>query len=134
MTILILGLVLFLGIHSVRILAAPLRGAQIAASEKRWRGLYSLIAGLGFVLIILGWIKFRPLAPQLYDPPAWGRHATMGLVWLAFVAMTLMITPDIGWSWRFAAVAVLTGPIGGVLVWWRITRGGVPYHGKAAKA
>ncbi|MEY3361956.1 MAG: hypothetical protein RL531_1675 [Actinomycetota bacterium] len=51
-----------------------------------------------------------------------------GLIWLAFVAMTLMITPGIGWSWGFAAVAVLTGPIGGILVWWRITRGGVPYR------
>lgn len=57
-----------------------------------------------------------------------------GLIWLAFVAMTLMITPEMGWSWSFAAVAVLTGPIGGILVWWRITRGGVPYRGKAEHA
>jgi hypothetical protein len=48
--------------------------------------------------------------------------------------MTLMITPEIGWSWTFAAVAVLTGPIGGILVWWRITRGGVPYRTKAEHA
>ena len=87
MTILILGLVIFLGIHSVRILAGPFRDAQVAASPKRWKGLYSLVSGLGFVLIILGWIQFRPSAPQLYDPPAWGRHATMGLVWLAFVLL-----------------------------------------------
>ena len=53
-----------------------------------------------------------------------------GLVWLAFVAMTLMITPEMGWSWPFAIVAVVTGPFGGVLVWWRITRGGVPYRGR----
>jgi uncharacterized membrane protein len=87
MTILILGLVVFLGVHSVRIVAAPLRDGQIAANEKRWKGLYSLIAGLGFVLIILGWIAARPTAPQVYDPPTWGRHAAMGLVWIAFVLL-----------------------------------------------
>ncbi len=87
MTILILGLVIFLGIHSVRILAGPFRDAQVAASLKRWTGLYSMVPGFGFGLVILGWIKFRPMAPQLYDPPAWGRHATMGLVWLAFVLL-----------------------------------------------
>ena len=53
--------------------------------------------------------------------------------WLAFVAMTLMITPEMGWSWPFAIVAVVTGPFGGVLVWWRITRGGVPYRGRAVR-
>ncbi|WP_297511165.1 NnrU family protein [uncultured Caulobacter sp.] len=87
MTILILGLVIFLGVHSTRILAGPFRDGQIAASPRRWKGLYSLASGLGFVLIIVGWIKVRPVAPLLYDPPAWGRHATMALVWIAFVLL-----------------------------------------------
>jgi len=87
MTILILGLALFLAVHSVRILAAPFRAAQVAASPGRWKGLYSVISAVGLGLIILGWIQFRPTAPQLYDPPPWGRHATMGLVWIAFVLL-----------------------------------------------
>ena len=87
MTILILGLVIFLGVHSARILAGPIRDGQMAASPRRWKGVYSLASGLGFVLIILGWIHYRPAAPQLYDPPAWGRHATMALVWIAFVLL-----------------------------------------------
>lgn len=93
MTILILGLVIFLGIHSVRILAGPFRDAQVAASPKRWKGLYSLVSGLGFVLIIVGWIQFRPMAPQLYDPPTWGRHVTWLLVWIAFVLMPTANAP-----------------------------------------
>ena len=43
-----------------------------------------------------------------------------GLVWLAFVAMAVIIRPDIGWTWGYIALVVLTGPIGGVLVWWRL--------------
>lgn len=73
----------------------------------------------------------------IIQPSASGKAITgffHGLIWMAFVAMTLMITPEMGWSWTFAAVAVLTGPIGGVLVWWRITRGGVPYRAKADHA
>ena len=45
-----------------------------------------------------------------------------GLVWLAFVAMTVIIRPDIGWTWGYTALVVLTGPIGGVLVLWRLRR------------
>ena len=93
MTILLLGLGLFLGIHSVRILASPLRDAQVAASPKRWRGLYSLVAASGLGLIIWGWIVYRPAAPQLYDPPAWGRHAAMLLVWLAFILLPTANAP-----------------------------------------
>lgn len=87
MTILILGLVVFFGVHSVRIFAGPFRDAQVAASPMRWKGLYSLAAALGLGLIIWGWIVYRPLAPALYDPPAWGRHAAMLLVWAAFVLL-----------------------------------------------
>lgn len=43
-----------------------------------------------------------------------------GLVWMAFVAMTVIIRSDIGWSWGYTALVVLTGPVGGVLVWWRL--------------
>jgi hypothetical protein len=45
-----------------------------------------------------------------------------GLVWMTFVAMTLIIRPDIGWTWGYTAFVILTGPIGGVLVWWRLRR------------
>jgi uncharacterized membrane protein len=87
MTILILGLVVFLGIHLTRVLAAPFRDAQMAANPKRWKGLYSLVSAVGLVLIIWGWSLYRPIAPQLYDPPSWGRHAALGLVWIAFVLL-----------------------------------------------
>jgi Domain of unknown function (DUF3817) len=43
-----------------------------------------------------------------------------GLVWMTFVAMTVIIRPDLGWTWGYTALVVITGPIGGVLVWWRL--------------
>jgi hypothetical protein len=45
-----------------------------------------------------------------------------GLVWMAFVAMTVIIRADIGWTWAYVALVVLTGPVGGVLVFARIRR------------
>lgn len=45
-----------------------------------------------------------------------------GLIWLAFVAMTVIITPAIGWSWLYTAVVVVTGPIGGLMVFTRLRR------------
>jgi uncharacterized membrane protein len=93
MTILIVGLVIFLGVHSVRILAGPFRDAQIAASPKRWKGLYAVVSFVGLGLIIWSWIQARPAAPQLYDPPAWGRHVAWLLLWIAFVLMPTANAP-----------------------------------------
>ena len=45
-----------------------------------------------------------------------------GFIWLAFVAMTVLIREAIGWTWGYVALVVLTGPIGGVLVFTRIRR------------
>lgn len=87
MAILILGLVLFFGIHSIRIVAGPFRDAQVAANPGRWKGLYALVAAIGLGLIIWGWMQYRLMAPQLYDPPAWGRHAAMGLMLPAFILL-----------------------------------------------
>jgi hypothetical protein len=45
-----------------------------------------------------------------------------GLVWMSFVAMVVIIRSDIGWSWGYTALVIVTGPIGGVMVWWRLRR------------
>jgi len=87
MTVLILGLLLFLGMHSVRIIAGPFRDAQVAARPGLWKGLYSLVSAAGLGLIIWGWMLYRPAAPVIYDPPAWGRHLALALVWPAFILL-----------------------------------------------
>ena len=46
-----------------------------------------------------------------------------GMIWLAFCAMVIMITPAMRWSWWYTAVVIVTGPIGAVMVWFRLRRG-----------
>jgi uncharacterized membrane protein len=93
MAILILGLVIFFAVHCVRIVAPGLRSSQLAANEGRWKGLYSLASLVGFALIVWGWISYRPVAPDVYIPPDWGRHVTIVLVLLAFIALPTAYQP-----------------------------------------
>jgi inner membrane protein involved in colicin E2 resistance len=43
-----------------------------------------------------------------------------GLVWMAFVAMTVLIREEIGWTWGYTILVIVLGPIGGIMVWWRL--------------
>jgi len=81
MTTLILGLVLFLGGHSVAIAAPQLRERAIARfGAGAWKALYSLIALAGLALIVRGFASARLTSPSLYVPPGW-------LHWVAVVLM-----------------------------------------------
>lgn len=93
MAILIAGLIIFFGAHLVRVYASGFRQAQIAANPGRWRGLYSLVSLIGFGLLVYGYILARPDSPQLYIPPAWGRHVTLGLVCLGLIAIVAAYQP-----------------------------------------
>ena len=81
MTVLLIGLVLFLGVHSVSIAAPGWRAAQIAArGERTWKGLYSLAAGIGLALLIVGYGIARHEPVVLYTPPAGLRHLALLLM------------------------------------------------------
>jgi len=78
MPLLIVGLVLFLGVHSVAFAAPALRARTIQRlGEGAWKGLYALVSLIGFVLICYGFGSARATATVLYSPPAWARHAAM---------------------------------------------------------
>ena len=77
MTILVVGLIIFLGIHSLSIFASGVRdGAVAKLGAGPWRGIYSLISLIGFVLIIWGYGLARREPVLLYNPPFWTRHVT----------------------------------------------------------
>src|SRR5688572_11836205 len=75
MLYLILGLVLFLGMHSTEIFSRTVRDNAIAGmGERPWKGLYALVSIIGFVLIIYGYGQARQDPILLYTPPVWMRH------------------------------------------------------------
>jgi uncharacterized membrane protein len=88
MAILVLGLIIFLGLHSTRIFAESGREKAIARlGEGPWKGIYSLLSVIGFVLIVWGFAEARYTAPALYTPPAGARHLTITLMLIAMVLL-----------------------------------------------
>ncbi len=97
MITLLLGLVLFLGIHSVRIVADERRSRFIAArGPMAWKGLYSLLSIAGFVLICIGFGQARQQAVVLWSPPRWTHDVAAVLTLLAFILVTAAYVPGNG--------------------------------------
>lgn len=94
MTLLILGLVLFLGTHSVRIFAEGWRRATIARlGEGGWKGAYSVLALAGFVLIVWGYGQARLDPVVLWNPPTGMRHLASLLTLASFVLLAAAYVP-----------------------------------------
>jgi uncharacterized membrane protein len=88
MTYLIAGLVIFLGVHSISIVAWGWRDSMFARmGEAAWKGLYSAISIVGFVLIVYGYGVARRDPVVLYSPPYWMRHVTALLMVPVFPAL-----------------------------------------------
>ena len=94
MPVLILGLVLFLGVHSLRVFADDWRSRQLARlGEMRWKGLYALVSLVGFVLICWGFGLARQQPVLLYVPPLALRHLNALFTLVAFVLVTAPYVP-----------------------------------------
>jgi uncharacterized membrane protein len=94
MTVLIFGLILFLGIHSARIVADGARSRFIATrGENAWKALYSLISLAGFALIIWGYGLARQQAVAVWSPPTGTRHLAAMLTLIAFVLIASTYVP-----------------------------------------
>jgi uncharacterized membrane protein len=94
MTLLILGLVLFLGVHSTRIFADGWRTATIARiGEKPWKGVYSVLSIAAFVLLVWGYMRARQNPVLLWTPPAGMRHVAALLMVPAFMLFVAAYVP-----------------------------------------
>ena len=88
MALLVLGLIIFLGLHSIRIVSEGSRERAIARlGEGPWKGIYSLVSAIGFVLIVWGFAEARYAAPTLWTPFPGARHATIFLMLIAMVLL-----------------------------------------------
>ena len=86
MIVLILGLVVFLGVHSVRIVADDFRTRSIArVGERGWKGAFSVVSLVGFALIVWGYGLARAEPTAIWNPPPWTRHLAALLTIPAFV-------------------------------------------------
>lgn len=97
MLVLVLGLLLMLGIHSVNI-AAPewRRAAVVRLGEGPYKGIYSVVSLVGLVLIIWGFDRARDAPVFLYTPPFWGRHLAMVLMIPALILVFASVFPASG--------------------------------------
>lgn len=78
---LIAGLLVFLGVHSVSIVARGWRDRMVQRlGEWPWKGLYTVASGAGFALLVMGYGLARQDPVLLYAPPAWTRHLMMLLM------------------------------------------------------
>lgn len=86
MAALTIGLLVFLGTHSIRIVGDDWRSAQIARlGEQRWKALYSLVSMLGIVLVVWGYGLTRAEPVIVWEPPGWTRHVTLLLMLPAMI-------------------------------------------------
>jgi uncharacterized membrane protein len=94
MAVLIIGLAIFLGVHSIAIVSPELRnGAVQRFGEGVWKGLYGLISLAGFVLIIYGFGLARHSPVVLYAPPSWMRHVAFLLMLPVFPLLVAAYLP-----------------------------------------
>jgi uncharacterized membrane protein len=94
MSLLVAGLIVFLGIHTLSTLRAP-RAALIGSiGEAPYKGLYSVVSAVGLVLIVWGFGHYRNTSyHQVWNPPTWLHPIAMVLLWFAFVALAAAYSP-----------------------------------------
>ena len=113
MGMLILGLLVFLGVHSTRIVADGWRTAMLRRlGENGWKGLYALLSIVGLGLVIWGFGLARQQPTALWSPPFYMRHVAWLLTLLAFILLAAAYVP------RNAIKARLHHPmVLGVMLW-----------------
>jgi uncharacterized membrane protein len=94
MTWLIFGLILFLGAHSIRMVANDWRTQTIATwGDKPFKGVYTLISLLGFYAMVTGYAEARLHTVALWTPPIATRHVSVLLMLFASVLMAAAYVP-----------------------------------------
>ena len=97
MTLLILGLIVFLAVHSIRMVAPSWRELQLQRRGMlAWKALYTVVSLIGLALIIYGYGQARLAPVVLWTPPLWTRHAAALLMLLSFICVAATYIPG---SW-----------------------------------
>jgi uncharacterized membrane protein len=88
MLLLVLGLIAFFGVHSVRIWGEAWRQGRLAAwGAGTWKLAYSAASLAGLALLVWGYAGARAASPVLWTPPHAARAVTALGVLVAFVLL-----------------------------------------------
>lgn len=110
MTLLILGALLFAGVHLVPSMAPSLKSlCQGKLGEGGYKGVFSLLLLLSFALMIMGWRSSQPELVYLPEPAL--RHPAMGLILVAFFMLVISNRPSRLRNW------IRHPQLTGVLLW-----------------
>ncbi|MFO1114986.1 MAG: NnrU family protein [Beijerinckiaceae bacterium] len=96
MIVLILGLVVFLGVHLVPTSVQGRAGLVGKLGENGYKVAFSVASLIGFVMIVWGMGAARGSAadPQLWHPPVWTRHLAFALMLPAFILLVAAYVPS----------------------------------------
>jgi uncharacterized membrane protein len=109
MTQLILGLILFLGAHSVRIWADGWRNQTIEAyGEKAFKGVNALVSILGFYLLVVGYGAARLETVALWNPPRFTKHISILLMLFSSILLLAAYIPRNHFKMRLRHPMVLS--------------------------
>ena len=102
MSLLILGLLVFLAAHSTRVFADDWRTRMIERiGEKPWKGIITVLSVIGFILIVVGYGEARQNPVVLWVPPLWTRHLALLINLVAFISLAAAYVPRNGIKARF---------------------------------
>jgi len=97
MTLLILGVVLFVATHSLRIVADGWRSQMVARmGDKPWKGVVSVVSLVGLVLLVMGYGAARQAPIVIWQPPFWMSHLVSLLMLMAFIFLIAAYIPGNG--------------------------------------
>ncbi|OCP17265.1 MULTISPECIES: NnrU family protein [unclassified Ensifer] len=94
MALLILGIVIFLGIHLVRSFAPGLRASVISSNGTgAWHAIHGICALVGLGLIAYGFDQARATTGMLYTPPVFFAHIALTLMLIASICLVAAYLP-----------------------------------------
>jgi uncharacterized membrane protein len=97
--ILIIGLIVFLGAHTF-VTARQARAAAMARFGKAYWIMFALTSVVGVVLIAWGFALYRRTGwIDVWYPPAFMRHITIGLMWFSVIMVLAAYLPGHIKSW-----------------------------------
>ena len=109
MLVLIVGLFLFLGVHSTRIFADGWRTGMVAKmGPLPWKGLYSVASIASFIIMVWGFRMARRDTLVLYSTPPWMVHVTALLMVLAMILFVATYIPRNWFKAKFHHPMVLS--------------------------